>query len=84
MNSAEPELDTTAQNVLREIYNRGVIRGAELAEISRIDQKSLQVVLEALLKSSLVATSGSGFDPLRSYFTIQPSVVDRVRRIIGK
>jgi DNA-binding HxlR family transcriptional regulator len=82
--NAPIELDQNTKDVLRGIYQMGTVRGAELMQQSNVDPEKLKTALTTLVKESLVAVTASDSSPLRSFFSIQPSVAGIVRDILSR
>jgi hypothetical protein len=81
-------INSKSIDLLREIQQRGIVRGADLHQaISDINTSDLQKLVQDLVKSDLVTVSGSitsGTDVLRSFFTVRPSAAGIVRSILAK
>jgi hypothetical protein len=80
-------LDDDSRDVLREIYNRSIARGADVMEGSKLSPEKFHKAVAVLVGNSLVSTTGSVRDAhaaIRSFFSIRPSVAGTVRSLIGQ
>lgn len=82
-----PDLPPQTIDVLRDIYQNGIVRGAELQHHIKLDSGDLQTAVQQLLGSAIVSVSGSVSHPdeaLRAFFSIRPSAMALVTNLLGK